>query len=148
MLSSDFVTEVNRRSVASFTPAAQHPLLYISITKRSIRFMWLDSIPNRRSVASFTPAAQHPLLYISTTKRSIHCMWIDSIPNRRSVASFTPAAQHPLLYISTTKRSIHCTWIDSIPNMLGFNISATNVSIRSGKLFQTAQTVFLPHPRN
>ena len=38
--------------------------------------------------------------------------------------------------------------IDSIPNMLGFNVSATNVSVRSGKLFQTAQAVFLPHPIN
>ncbi len=28
------------------------------------------------------------------------------------------------------------------------NVSTTNLSVRSGKLFQTAQTVFLPHPRN
>ena len=74
----------------------------------------------------------------------------DLVPevNRRNLASFTPAAPHHLLYISTKKRSIRCMWIDSIPNMLGFDVSATNVSVRSGKLVQTAQAVFLPHPRN
>ena len=49
--------------------------------------------------------------------------------NRRSVASFTTAAPHPLLYIRTTKPSIRCILIDSVPNMLGFNVSATNVSV-------------------
>ena len=74
----------------------------------------------------------------------------DLVPevNKRSLTSFTPAALHPLLYISATKHSISCMWIDSIPNMLVFNVSTTNVSVRYGKLFQTAQAVFLPHPRN
>ena len=73
----------------------------------------------------------------------------DLVPevNRRSMASFTLAAPHPLLYISTTKRSIRCMWIDSIPSMLGLNVRATNVSVKSGKLIQSAQAVFLPHPQ-
>ena len=65
--------------------------------------------------------------------------------NRRSLASFTPGAPHPSLYTSTTKLSNRCIRKDWRLNTLGLHIRAPNVTVRSGKLVQTAQAIFLSY---
>ena len=47
MFSRDLIPGVKRRCLASFTPAAPHPLLYMSMTKRSIRSICTESRLNK-----------------------------------------------------------------------------------------------------
>ena len=54
----------------------------------------------------------------------------------------------PLVYMSTTKRSNRCNGKASRLNMLGLNMRAPDVTVRSGKLVLIAQAVFLSYPRN
>ena len=67
---------------------------------------------------------------------------------RRCLASFTLATPQPLLYIRTTKRTIRCMCTESILKRVRYSVRATNVSVKSSKLVQTAQAIFLPQARN
>ena len=69
------------------------------------------------------------------------------LENSYCLAWFTVAALQILLYMITLKRSSHCIWMDSTVNEWGSSIIAKNVSVISDGVFQAAQAVFFPTPK-
>ena len=76
----------------------------------------------------------------------------DLVPEmkRWSLALFTTAAPHPSLYTSYHTAFERCIKKDSMLHniMLGLHIRAPNVTVRSVKLVQTAQAIFLSYQLN